>query len=273
MWINPEEQLLAAGVLAEDVDYDERQSLAGPGQPSWAFFDERSALAFAAPLCGWSLDVQGPYSPIIRRVQELRSERERREAEAAAERDRRERERARARAEREARARWREQNAERLERKRAEHEARDLMRWRAAAPRILEACGGELPEAFRQRLKADRFVFLHHEHWHALVYLRNIYRLQAGESTTYRDIARTVFEALAEAGRPAHESRWIYAAITGLLFHLRRAGWVDFDVAPGSWFIGSPICIGSGHPGARPRGRRAGVRSTRRDERRHAVTE
>jgi hypothetical protein len=82
-------------------------------------------------------------------------------------------------------------------------------------------------------LKSDRFVFMASERWHALVYEAHLHNMRPGDTFSYRDVCRTVFSALIATDSRIRNGRYIYAAITALLFHLRRHNWVTFETSPG----------------------------------------
>lgn len=220
IWINPEEQLLAVGAMRDDLPLR-----------AWsaAFFEWRSAIAHPTPLAGWSLQDTGLVSKTTtaildrRRAIELaREQEERRKAEQQAHRE------------------WLARTEVEREERRAAYEARDQEHWNAIRDQLVARIG-ELPSALSHRLPADRAIFLHHEHWHALVYEAHIARRTRGECFSYADMCRTVLAVLRAERKPIPDRRATYRAVTGLLFHLRRSGLVWFQ-ADGYW-IGGPIMI------------------------------
>jgi hypothetical protein len=90
------------------------------------------------------------------------------------------------------------------------------------------------------------------EHWHALVYEAHLHNMRPGDTFSYRDVCRTVFSALIATDSRIRNGRYIYAAITALLFHLRRHKWVTFETSLGSWYVNSPIEMGDAHPRRQP---------------------
>jgi hypothetical protein len=256
LWINPEEQLLAIGATRPDLDLSDELSVFGVSsstQLSWAFHDRRSALAVASGIANWTLDADGPTSAARCQVEEMRERRRAREAAAQRERERVAAERARREAQRAAHAARLEKHAEELADRRRRHAERDLARWQRESPALLARIGGSLPSVIAQPLKADRFVFMASEHWHAIVYEAHLHNIQPGDTFSYGDVCRTVFSALTTATDiRIRNGRQIYPAITALLFHLRRHNWVTFETSPGSWYISGEIGLGDAHPRWRP---------------------
>jgi hypothetical protein len=170
------------------------------------------------------------------REQRLR-EREREERLA----EQREREAAARAAEQKRRREWAKRNSEELARRRQAHEARDLQRWQQVRDALVARCGGQLPSVLAERHWADDGVFLHHEHWHALVYASHLHGRAPGQTFGFRDVCRTVFAALNEEGKPVRDGKRVFKAINVFLYRLRRERLIDFEDAPFGYRIDGPI--------------------------------
>jgi len=121
----------------------------------------------------------------------------------------------RARAERKAStATWRVQK----DAERAEEYARSIRPW------VHRDLRGAL-DVIEITMPADVGIRLHPAHWHALVF-RDLIEGRVGQTFTYTDVCRPFMNM----GEP----KWIYRAVTAYLFHLSRAGYVEFW-AQGYW--------------------------------------